>query len=564
MSNTTTEPLWPPGTVRIEERNIVPGSREIILHPQPTSDPNDPLNWPPWRKCLNLGLVIFWVAMVAEFINAPTPTWSPMQDELGYTDEILNDSYAAGCAALGLGSLLLIPFALEFGRRPIYLLCTVVQFGVSIWSARMTTVGDLMGVNVIQCFFASLAESIVQMTIRDLFFVHQRGRMNALYVWVWLFATYLGPLVAGFVTGALGWRWVWWINVVVFGGAVIVVGFGYEETKYVPFQRRETVVSTLPLPSEYLTSKADAAEDKKPQDSSNAIPDVESISPPTALTKPTIDPSIPLKTYWQRLSLTTTTPSTSISSTSFSRTYLHTISLPLTLLFTIPAITFTALVYGILVGLGDIMSTTMSTFLPSAPYNFTSSQVGLMHLPRMIGVSIGAAITGPLSDWWIVWLARRRGGVYEPETRLWCVLPFLMFIPVGALLFGVGLSGGLPWPVVAVGLGLYNVGVAPVNGIVITYLTDCYEEIIGPSLVSVTLVRNAFSTAFIFALSPWEEAIGLKWVLVTILVIACVILAGVGVFIAWGRRFRSFSKGRYLALVAGERGVERGRGEVGR
>ncbi|KAL4796243.1 major facilitator superfamily domain-containing protein [Aspergillus venezuelensis] len=549
MSSTTTkETLWPPGTVRIEEKGS--SSREIILQPQPTSDPNDPLNWPPWRKYLNLGLVIFWVAMVAEFINAPTPTWSPMQDELGYTDEILNDSYAAGCAALGLGSLLLIPFALHFGRRPIYLLCTVIQFAVSIWSAKMQTVGDLMSINVIQCFFASLAESIVQMTIRDLFFVHQRGRMNALYVWVWLFATYLGPLVAGFVTTGLGWRWVWWINVVVFGVAVIVVALGYEETKYVPVERGETVVSTLPLPLPFepITS---GTEDKKPQDLSNAIPDVETVPLHTALTKPVIDASIPVKTYWQRLALTTTT-----SSNIFTKSYHRNISLPLTL-FTIPAITFTSLVYGILVGLGDVMSTTMSTFLPDAPYNFTSSQVGLMHLPRMIGVSIGAAITGPLSDWFIVYLAHRRGGIYEPETRLWCVLPFLPLIPAGALMFGVGLSEGLPWPLVATGLMLYNIGVAPVNGIAITYLTDCYEEIIGPSLVSVTLIRNAFSTAFIFALSPWEDAIGLKWVLVTILCIACLILAGFGVFIAFGKRFRMLSAGRYLALVGRE-------GKVGR
>ncbi|KAL4938760.1 hypothetical protein BDV06DRAFT_214846 [Aspergillus oleicola] len=525
-SNSSTDTLWPPGTVRIEEKGESSG--EIILQPQPTSDPNDPLNWPLWRKYVNLGLVCFWVAMVAEFINAPTPTWSPMQDELGYTDEILNDSYAAGCAALGVGSLVLIPFVLKFGRRPIYLLCTIVQFGVSIWSAKMTTVADLMLINVIQCFFASLAESIVQMTIADVFFVHQRGRINALYVWVWLFASYMGPLVAGFVAKGQGWRWVWWWNVLIFGIAIFVVAFGYEETKYCPpeTETSSTVVSTEP--STLLTSKTDAVLDKKPQEE---------------ITKVVINPNIPVKTYWQRLSLTTTSPSNP------SESFLRHIYQPLILLSTVPAILFAALVYGILVGLGDVMSTTMSTFLPSPPYNFTSDQVGLMHLPRMIGVTIGAAITGPLSDWWIMYLARRRGGIYEPETRLWCVVPFLPFIPTGALLFGIGLSNGLSWPVIAVGLALYNVGVTPVNGVVVTYLTDCYRDIIGDALVSVTLVRNAFSTAFIFALTPWEDAIGLKYVLVTILLIACVILSGFGGFIAWGKKGREMSAQRYMVYA---------------
>lgn len=152
---------------------------------------------------------------------------------------------------------------------------------------------------------------------------------------------------------------------------------------------------------------------------------------------------------------------------------------PLILLVTIPAITFAALVYGILVGLGDVMSTTMSTFLPQAPYNFSSDQIGLMSLPRIIGVTIGALIVGPLSDWWIVYLSRRRNGVYDPEMRLWCIIPFLPFVPAGALLFGIGLNNHLDWPIIAVGLALYNIGVTPINSIIITYLTDSYKDVSG-------------------------------------------------------------------------------------
>ncbi|KAL5333331.1 MFS general substrate transporter [Aspergillus crustosus] len=536
--NTGDSSMWPPGTVRLEEKGASAG-HELILQPRPTDDPNDPLNWPLWRKYLNLGLVCFWVAMVAEFINAPTPTWSPMQDELGYSYEILNDSYAAGCAALGIGSVILIPFALKFGRRPLYILSTVVQLGVSIWSAKMQTVVDLMLINVIQCFFASLAESIVQMTIADVFFVHQRGRMNTLYVWVWLLATYLGPLIAGFVASGQGWRWVWWWNVIIFGVSIFVVFFGYEETKYCP-----RVVSNTdnPLEPEY-NNQTDVEIDKKDTNTGKdvsdyaAYPAVESGS--HTVTSITINPNIQMKTYWQRLTLTTITPS------SGSDSFIRHMYQPLILLATIPAIAYAALVYGILVGLGDVMSTTMSTFLPEAPYNFSSDQVGLMHLPRMIGVTIGALITGPLSDWWIVYISRRRGGIYDPETRLWCVIPFLPFIPAGALLFGIGLNNHLSWPVVAVGLALYNIGVTPINSLIITYLTDSYKDIIGDALVGVTLIRNAFSTAFIFALTPWEDAIGIKWVLVTILLIACAILSFFGVLIRYGKMFRERTAARY-------------------
>ena len=68
---------------------------------------------------------------------------------------------------------------------------------------------------------------------------------------------------------------------------------------------------------------------------------------------------------------------------------------------------------------------------------------------------------------------------------------------------------------------------------------------IGDALVAVTVVRNSFSTGFIFALTPWIAAIGIKYVFVTILLIACVILMSFGIFIRFGKTFRGQTASRY-------------------
>lgn len=474
--------LWPPGTVYLERVNSAGrgGKGDIILQPRPSRDVNDPLNWSDRRKYWNFGLVCFYVAMVAECINAPTPTWGPMNEELpGFTYEILNDSYAAGCAALGLGSLFMIPLALSWGRRPLYLVTAAVQCGASVWSARLRTPGDIIGFNVLQCFFASLAEAIVQMTIADVFFLHQRGRMNAIYVWTWLLASYLGTLVAGFVTSAQGWRWVWWWNAVIFGLSIFLFFFGYEETRYTP----PTPAITAVAPASETATTTDAVNkdvkeylpDKKSlDDGRDDVPDEAVVLPEDANAPIEFDPAFPKKTYWQKLRLF------DAPATITAASYLQQMYQPLEMLVTIPAIAHVALVYGILVGLGDVMSTTLSTFLPEAPYNWSSDSVGLMSLPRMIGVTLGALIVGPLNDGWIIYQSRRNEGIYHPEMRLWCVVPFLVFIPAGTLLFGIGLSDSLPWPFIAVGLGLYSFGIAPINSIAITYLTDSYKEVLCP------------------------------------------------------------------------------------
>lgn len=111
--------MWPPGTVRIEDILRSKG-RDLILQPQPSDDPNDPLNWSKFRKHWNFALCCFYALMVFALIDAATPTWGPMNVQLGFSYAILNDSYAIGCGTLAFGAFLLIPFALKYGRRPIY------------------------------------------------------------------------------------------------------------------------------------------------------------------------------------------------------------------------------------------------------------------------------------------------------------------------------------------------------------------------------------------------------------------------------------------------------------
>ena len=52
-----------PGTVHLVDLEHVmatkhaTGKTEIILIPTPSNDPNDPLNWAPWRKKLNTACI---------------------------------------------------------------------------------------------------------------------------------------------------------------------------------------------------------------------------------------------------------------------------------------------------------------------------------------------------------------------------------------------------------------------------------------------------------------------------------------------------------------------------
>jgi hypothetical protein len=241
MTERYSDPAWPPGTVRLQQIFDKGNSHKdanIILQPRPTADPNDPLNWTKKQKILNYSLACYYAMMVFAFVNATSPTWGPMGDELGFSSQTLTNTYAIGCATLALGAPMLIPFALKYGSRPVYILSSVAQFAISIWAAKTVTAGDWWGVNSLQCWIGSLAEVLIQMTVADLFFVHQRGLMNTIYIWAYNVGSNLAVVASGFITDGLGWRWVWWFFAIFFGAQSFMFFFGFEETKY-------SVVSSL-------------------------------------------------------------------------------------------------------------------------------------------------------------------------------------------------------------------------------------------------------------------------------------------------------------------------------
>ncbi|KAJ5215812.1 major facilitator superfamily domain-containing protein [Penicillium cinerascens] len=530
--NSDSDLMWPPGTVRLEVLQQPGADDAVILQPQPSRDPNDPLNWSPWRKHLNFGLVSLYVFMVFALIDCAPVTWGPMNRQLGFSYEILNDSYAIGCGTLALGGLLLIPFALKYGRRPVYLMSTAIQLGMSVWTARMQTVADLLLINAFSNLVAALAETMVQMTIADVYFVHQRGLMNSIYLLMLTMGVSVAPIAAGYITIYEGWRWVWWWMAVFFGAAFLGFLFFYEETKF----------SSTPVEN----NGPSGGSESKDKSGSNTIHfdgvDLEKLNgisgPERQLTAISVDHSIPKKTYKQRLALWSASPS------SLSQLAKHMYE-PLFMLFYFPAVGYVGLMYGFMTASITVTITTYSDWMTLPPYNFSAAGIGLMGLPAFIGTALAAVICGPLSDYFIIYLSKRNNGIYEPEMRLWVILMFAPFVPAGLLMFGIGLNNGQPWPILAVGLGLVGFGTTPACSISLTYLTDAYTAIIADSMVGVTFVRNVISTIFVFALSPWITSAGITGFYISFSAIVSAILLALLIFVFFGRKFRVKFAERY-------------------
>jgi MFS family permease len=96
-------------------------------------------------------------------------------------------------------------------------------------------------------------------------------------------------------------------------------------------------------------------------------------------------------------------------------------------------------------------------------------------LLAVVGQTLGSLICGPLSDWTVLYLARRNNGIYEPEFRFYLFLPFVPFQLAGAWWFGYALNNGSSWVQVAMAYGLCNFGSAPLQSLALTYVLDAYN-----------------------------------------------------------------------------------------
>lgn len=387
----------------------------IILHPVPTSDPNDPLNWPTWRKTVNLSLVQLYVLLTFVQLDIGFTAWGLMQSELGFSIDQLNGATALGFAGLGVGSIVFIPLMHKYGRRPLYIGSSALQLGACVWLARTQTVADLWLSNLLAGLGGAVCETIVQVTIADVFFVHQHASMNACYMLFTAMGAYLGPVAAGYVVDAQGWRWIWWWCVILFAAQLVLTVFLFEESKY----------TAIVLASSQQPAGSGGAAGPLSAD----LEKTTSQGMDRTLSHRFIDSRIPQKPYGQRMALITPTPGP----------VFHGPLDAVKMLFTFGAVAYAAITFGSILALFSILTSVQAAYMFGPPYNFSAAGVGLMNLAPFIGSLPGAYIGGHLNDRCILLLSKRNGGVYEPEMRLWFVLPTAILAPASVLMLGLGI-----------------------------------------------------------------------------------------------------------------------------
>ncbi|EFY94778.1 MFS transporter [Metarhizium robertsii] len=522
----STEHHDPPGTVLLSSEQ----SGSIIYQPQPSDDPEDPLNWSTLRKCVNLGLVLSYVLLTFVVLDIPPVAYGQLVEDIGITFQLSNVAAALNFAGLAIGGVLLIPFTYRYGRRPIYVISIAVQLAAAIWAARITSKGEYLASSMLGGLGGAISETIVQITIVDLVFVHQYATMNGVFLVTQGVGAYLGPVAAGYIVQSQGWRWMWWWCVIFIASTLVLVLLFFEETTYV------AAIDGTPVAA---SPKDDTDESvRKEWQEVNTLANTASIgsTPPKSASRPFrgrgVTSSKPLR---KRLALVTHTEGP----------IKHHFLAPFTILFQFPAVAYTAVTVGSVMSWMAVMISIAATRMIEPPYNFGPSAIGLINLAPFVGQLISGLLAAPFSDKCIVKMARRNGGLYEPEMRLWLALPGAVLVPAGVLMFGIGIAHNAHWGVLTTGIAIFASGFTLAVDIALAYLQDCYPNIIGDALVIVVFARNGIAVIILFYLSPWLDSMGLQNMFIMIGVLSFVILLAPLPLLRWGKHARIMTTKNY-------------------
>jgi MFS family permease len=170
-----------------------------------------------------------------------SPGFINVAQSLDISLDVLAQSTAWLILCIGLGLFITNPLAKIIGRRPVYLAAIVIMFATSIWSATVRQYDSFLGSRIVAGLGMAPYEVLVQCTIGDMYFVHERATRIAVWNMFLLTGISGGALVAGYIIERDGYQWTFGVCAIFFGVLMLAVFFLVPETAY-----RRNAVTVVP------------------------------------------------------------------------------------------------------------------------------------------------------------------------------------------------------------------------------------------------------------------------------------------------------------------------------
>lgn len=113
-----------------------------------------------------------------------------------------------------------------YGRKPLFFTAIIIFLIGSVVCGLAQTMFQLILFRAIQGLGAGGLITLAQTTVGDLIVPRERGKYQGLFGAVFATCSVAGPILGGFITDALSWRWIFYVNLPVGAAALFLIAIG--------------------------------------------------------------------------------------------------------------------------------------------------------------------------------------------------------------------------------------------------------------------------------------------------------------------------------------------------
>ncbi|KAF4550319.1 Efflux pump FUB11-like protein [Elsinoe fawcettii] len=188
------------------------------------NDKQNPHNWPLWYKAIIIATMSFGTTTVVLYSTSYTSPIPGLIAEFGITEQVGILGVTTYLLGLAVGSIILAPLSEMYGRRPVYIISMGCFIVLLLPCALAKNFAAILATRFFGAFAAAAMISNAPGSVSDI--IDEEYRALAFSVWSIgpMNGPVFGPIVGGFVFQYMGWRWTYWIVMILAGVAWVLVG----------------------------------------------------------------------------------------------------------------------------------------------------------------------------------------------------------------------------------------------------------------------------------------------------------------------------------------------------
>ena len=383
-----------------------------------------------------------------------------------------------------------MPSSRVWGKRHAFLIGIIILCFSCAWAgASGNNYTSLLWARIFQGIGLAPFEALINSAVGDIYFVHERGKRMAVSNFAVFGGSFMTPVVVGRMTYSIGWEWTFYILSILTGISIFVIFFLIPETAF----RRAAHLNT-DITTDRVTHRSSAIGMDGELQKEAAV--AQGSAQPGAPTHHEIGPLPAKKSYVQTLK--------PIDGRMTDESYWKLLLRPFPL-FLHPGILWACLIQGTLIGWTVFLGIVLAAILLGPPLWFNEVTTGYMYTGAFIGAVVGFLVAGVTSDSVTAWMTRLNGGVFEPEFRLFLVIPQLILGVTGLYGFGITANDavryGWFWPDFFFACEVAGMVVGAVASA--CYIVDAHRNISIEAFTCMMIFKNMFSFGLTFHGYQW-------------------------------------------------------------